>query len=150
MTPKTTPSSEPRAPRLGVGAVVFKDNAVLLVKRSRPPAQGEWAIPGGKVRWGETLQQAAERELLEETNVRARANEVVFSFELLEQDSTGECQTHYVIIDLAAHYLGGEPRAGDDAAAARWVREEELATLPVNATTRQLLREVYGFGKKLD
>ena len=53
-------------------------------------------------------------------------------------------------VDLAAEYLAGEPRAGDDAADARWVREDELDALPVNATTRQLLKEVYGFGGRTD
>jgi 8-oxo-dGTP diphosphatase len=59
----------PDAPRPAVGAVVFKGDAVLLVQRANPPSRGMWAIPGGRVRLGETLQAAAEREILEETGV---------------------------------------------------------------------------------
>ena len=60
---------KPHHPAVGVGAVIFKDDAVLLVKRKNPPYQHEWAIPGGKVELVETLQQAAEREVDEATAV---------------------------------------------------------------------------------
>lgn len=133
-----------RIPRPGVGAVVFHQGAVLLVRRARPPAAGEWALPGGRLHWGESLQAGAEREVLEETGIRVRAREPVFAFDLIEHDASGECRLHYVIVDLAADYLGGEPRPGDDAADARWVHPADLAGLRVNATTRRLLRERYG------
>lgn len=131
-------------PLPAVGAIVFREGAVLLVRRGRPPAVGEWAIPGGRLHWGESLQAAAEREVLEETGIRIRAREPVFAFDLIQADTGGDCRLHYVIVDLEADYLEGEPRAADDAIDARWVRPEELAELPVNATTRRLLRERYG------
>ena len=133
-------------PRLGIGAVVFHQDRVLLVKRKNPPAAGEWAIPGGKVRLGETLQQAAEREIREETGIEIRAGEPVYVFDLIQHDEQGECVTHYVIVDVEAEYLSGQPRAADDAADARWLSAEELKTLPVNETTRHLLRSHYNFG----
>lgn len=128
-----------------MGAVVFRDGAVLLVERRHPPCSNEWAIPGGKVRLGETLQQAAEREILEETGIRIKAGEPVYAFDLIERDSAGNVQWHYAIIDLQAEYLDGEVRAGDDAAAAAWIRPEELAGITVNTTTRKLLQSRYGF-----
>lgn len=131
---------------LGVGAVVFKDRSVLLVKRGHAPSKGQWAIPGGRVRWGETLQQAAERELLEETGIHIHAKEPVFNFELIELDSAGRCQLHYVVVDLGADYLGGELRAGDDATEARWVSSSEIDSLPVNDVTRTLLKTRFDFG----
>ncbi len=131
-------------PVVGVGAVVRRDGRILLVKRAHPPHAGLWAIPGGKVRPGESLQAAAEREILEETGVRIRAGGPVHAFDLVERDDQGRVTCHYVVVDLAAEYLGGEPRAGSDAAGAGWFSEEELATLPLNPDTAALLRRLRG------
>lgn len=132
-------------PLVGVGAVVFRDEAVLLIRRGRPPCAGEWAIPGGKVRPGETLQQAAEREIREETGITIRAGEPVFSFDFIENDAGGRLRWHYVIVDLEAKYLEGEIRAGDDASEAGWFRREELAGMPLHPKTRELLRRRFAF-----
>jgi 8-oxo-dGTP diphosphatase len=94
--------AHPGAPVVAVGAVVFKDGRVLLVRRGQAPAMGLWAIPGGKVELGETLQAAAERELREETNIRVRAGDPVFTFDMIETDETGRIRYHYVIVDLEA------------------------------------------------
>lgn len=126
-------------PQLAVGAVVRRGSAVLLVQRASAPNAGQWAIPGGRVRPGETLQQAAEREIREETGIEVRAGEPVFCFDVIEQDENGDLRYHYVIIDLLAYYLSGEPEAADDALDAAWIEPETLARLDVNTTTRQLL-----------
>ena len=126
--------------------MVFRNGAVLLVQRANPPCSHEWAIPGGKVKLGETLQQAAEREILEETGVRIKAGEPIYAFDLIETDVNGEVQWHYAIIDLQGEYLGGEVRTGDDATAAGWFRPEQLAQLTLNATTRKLLKTKFNFG----
>lgn len=148
MESKLSPSGRyPDAPRPAVGAVVFKDHAVLLVRRGQPPALGMWAIPGGSVRLGETLQTAAEREILEETGIVIRAGEPVFVFDVVERDDSGEVKYHYVIVDLAAEYVAGDPRPGDDAADARWVSPDDLATLCVNPATRRLLASKFDFGR---
>jgi ADP-ribose pyrophosphatase len=131
---------------VAVGAVVFKKDAVLLVRRGQPPAEGTWAIPGGSVLVGETLQQAAEREIMEETGVVIRAAEPVYTFDVIEQDEQGRVRFHYVIVDVAAEHVGGTPRAASDAADARWVSAAELPHLKVNLRTRALLRERYNFG----
>lgn len=141
-----TGSAYPEAPRIAVGAVVFKDDGVLLVQRANPPSQGRWAIPGGSVGLGETLQQAAEREILEETGVVIRAGGPIFVFDVIEPDDRGGVRFHYVIVDLSAQYVSGEPRAADDAADARWIKEAELAALNVNPTTRRMLRKQFNFG----
>lgn len=138
----------PDAPRPAVGAVVFKGDAVLLVQRGHPPSQGLWAIPGGSVRLGETLQAAAEREILEETGVVIRAGKPVLVFEAIEKDDDGAVKYHYVIVDLAADYVSGVPRPGDDAADAGWIGEHALARLPVNPATRRLLAEKFNFGDR--
>ena len=80
----------PGNPRVAVGAVVFKDERVLLVRRGQPPSEDLWAIPGGSVEIGETLQEAAEREILEETGITVRAGEPVYTFDVIDRDSAGK------------------------------------------------------------
>jgi len=137
----------PQSPRVAVGAVVIKDDRVLLVKRRDPPNRAQWAIPGGSVRLGESLQQAAEREILEETGVRIHAGRPVYIFDVIDRDPEGRIRYHYVITDLLAEYLGGEPTPRDDAEDARWLSPLDLYRLPVNATTRDLLENTLKFGQ---
>ena len=103
-------------PQIGVGAVVFnRDGEVLLVKRKNEPSKNMWTIPGGKLMAGETLKQTAEREIFEETGVEIEAGEIIYTFELVDTDDDGTVKFHYIIIDFDARYLGGAPRAADDA-----------------------------------
>jgi ADP-ribose pyrophosphatase len=136
----------PDRPRVAVGAIVFNDQRVLLVRRGKPPAEGYWAIPGGSLELGETLRQAAEREILEETGVIIRARDPVFTFEVIERDAAGAIRFHYVIVDLLADYAGGVPRAAGDAAEARWVSSTEFSQLKMSCSTRDLLRDRFHFG----
>ena len=130
-------------PVVGVGAVVIHDDRVLLIKRGKPPNQHQWAIPGGKVKPGETLQQAAEREIYEETGIKIRAGKSVFTFEHIEHSEDGRLRAHYVVTDLLAEYVSGEIRAQSDAAEAKWFSRHELKiTGGINATTRKLLHEI--------
>ena len=136
----------PRHPLVAVGAVVFNNNRVLLVRRGQAPSEGLWAIPGGSVKIGETLQKAAEREILEETGIRIRAGEPIYTFDVIERDTDGEIRFHYVIVDLAADYVSGEPSAGDDASEARWVSAHEVHELEVSPPALNLLKTRFGFG----
>ena len=133
------------SPQIGVGAVVIKDEKVLLVKRGRPPSEGLWAIPGGRLQFGETLKQAAEREILEETGIVIKAAKPLFIFDVLDKDEAGNIRYHYVIVDLGAEYVSGTVTAGDDASEARWLSPQELAVLPVSAKTSELLKDVVHF-----
>ena len=134
-----SPRSYPAAPVPAVGAVVLHDGAVLLVRRGRAPARGVWAVPGGRVELGETLAEAAEREVREETGVSVRAGEPVWSFDSVIRDEAGRVSFHYVIVDLLADYVSGEPRAQDDALEARWARPEDFPGLLVSRPTLDLL-----------
>jgi ADP-ribose pyrophosphatase len=136
----------PAQPVVAVGAIVFKNSRVLLVRRAQAPSRDLWAIPGGRVKIGETLQEAAEREILEETGITIQAREPVYTFDYIERDGSELPRFHYVIIDMIADYVRGEIRAGDDAADARWVCAEELAGLKVSSKTVRLLKTRFDFG----
>ncbi len=136
----------PNRPVVAVGAIVFRDNRVLLVRRGQPPSRDLWAIPGGRVEIGETLQEAAEREILEETGIIIQAREPVYAFDYIERDGSALPRFHYVIIDLIADYVRGETRAGDDAADVCWVSAAELDDLNVSSKTVHLLKSHYNFG----
>ena len=144
--PNRQKNSYPKAPKVAVGAIVFKDTRVLLVRRGQSPAKGLWAVPGGSVKLGETLQAAAEREIFEETGLRIRALKPVYTFESIVKDDDGKIQFHYVIVDLIADYIDGEPHPGDDALEARWFSPQEMHKTDVSKTTRDLLRDQFQFG----
>jgi ADP-ribose pyrophosphatase len=132
----------PDTPQVAVGAVVVRDSKVLLVKRGHPPGEGLWAIPGGSVELGETLQQAAEREIKEETRLTIRAGNPIYTFDVIERDDTGRIQFHYVIVDVIADFISGKLNPDDDARDARWVSLEELEHLPVSPSTRDLVKKL--------
>jgi len=142
--PKTIPSGAyPNCPLVAVGAVVFNKDKVLLVLRAKPPAENHWTIPGGCVELGETLQEAAEREIREETGLTIRAGEPVYTFDVIKRDANGAIRFHYVIVDLEADYVSGELRAGDDATDVCWASFKDVKSLRVSAATRKLLKECY-------
>jgi ADP-ribose pyrophosphatase len=142
---KTQIDSDTSIPRIAVGAVVIKDNKILLVQRKHPPHQDEWVIPGGKVKWGESLQYAAEREILEETGIRIKAQESIYTFELIHRDEQQQVIDHYVIVDLMCRYQSGEVRAHSDAKAVHWFDKEQLSTGHINSTTLYLLKDIIHF-----
>ena len=146
-TAKPAAGRYPECPVVAVGAVVFNEERVLLVRRGQPPSCDLWAIPGGKVRLGETLQTAAEREILEETGLTVRARQPVYTFDLIEQDAQGRIRFHYVIVDLIADYVAGTISAGDDAREVRWIGPDEIRRLEVSPQTVDLLQRKFGFGR---
>jgi len=130
----------PDRPVVGIGAVVIRDGKVLLIRRGVAPGKGLWAVPGGSLELGETLQQGAEREILEETGITIRAREPIYAFDFFERDPDERIRFHFVIVDLAADYIRGDVKGADDALEARWLAPGELDHLPVSKNTLKLLR----------
>ena len=132
---------------IGVGAVVFKDDAILLVKRKNSPNKDQWAIPGGKVRFCEPLKVAVAREILEETGIVITVQEPIFTFEVISPENEKKTQdaSHYVVIDYTAVYCSGHVQAGDDAKSAAWVNREEFTKLDINQVTKTLLHDKFSF-----
>ena len=128
-------------PKIGALAVVIHDGHVLLVKRSKQPDRGLWGFPGGHVEWGETVLQAAQRELLEETSVEAQPTGYLDNLDLIARDDSGAVQSHYLLVGVACQYLSGQPLAADDALDARWfsIAEVQQRRLPMSARVPDLL-----------
>ncbi len=119
----------PARPLVGIGAVVLRPGAVLLVRRGKPPAAGTWSIPGGAQELGETTEAAARRELQEETGLEVGELVLAAYVDSIHADARGRVQYHYTILDFAARWQGGEPRAGGDVTAARFVAYADLDSL---------------------
>ncbi len=131
----TTPVQRP-VPTVGV--VCLKGDLVLLIKRGTPPRLGQWSLPGGRIEWGEAVDAAALRELKEETGVEAELTGLLDVVDgVFTSRETGETTRHFVMIDYAARWTGGEPVAGDDAADARFfTREDAMAAVEWDETRR--------------
>lgn len=130
-----------RTPKIGALAVVLHHDQVLLVQRSKQPDRGLWGFPGGHVEWGETVSQAAARELLEETGVTAQPVGYLDNLDLLRRDETGAVQVHYLLVGVACEYLSGTPVAADDALDAQWFPIDQVlnGTLTMSDRVPQLL-----------
>jgi 8-oxo-dGTP diphosphatase len=120
-----------------VGVVCFRGEDVLLIRRGRPPRQGEWSLPGGRIEPGERAVEAALRELREETGVEARLEGLID----VVDGVFPERGLHYVLIDYLAIWTDGEPVAGDDAAEAVFVPFAEALARVAWDETRRILHQ---------
>lgn len=151
----TSASSAIPAPRpvAAVGVVCLRGPAsapeVLLIRRGKPPRLGEWSLPGGRIEWGERAAGAALRELAEETGVAAELTGLLDVVDGLFPGPAGaeNGASHYLLVDYAARWTAGEPRAGDDAADARFHPLAAVAGLGLWGETVRIIRlaaERYG------
>ncbi len=111
-------------------AVVMKDSRFLLVRRSNRPDLGLWGFPGGKIELGETVSEAAVRELREETGIHAEARETLTSVDVIIRDREDRLLHHYVLVAVLCNYLGGEAVAADDVSEAAWFDYEKILASP--------------------
>ena len=115
----------PNLPLVGVGVVVVREERVLLIRRAKPPRRGEWSLPGGLQKLGETVFEAASREVMEETGVTVQPLAVVDVVDLIEWDER-RVRYHYTLIDILAAFVDGEAVAAADAAEVLWVEQAEV------------------------
>ncbi len=134
----------PERPIVGVGAVIVADGCALIVRRATEPLKGQWSVPGGVVELGETLREAAQREVREETGLEVEVGEVLEVFDSIYPDPHGRPQYHYVLIDFLCRQVGGELCAATDVSEARWITPEELTSLEISPTARRVLRKALG------
>ena len=139
MTRSAKPVQDLR-PVPAVGVICFRDEEVLLIKRGTPPRQGEWSLPGGRIEPGEPARTAALRELMEETGIEAELVGLVDVVDAIFENKDRSLVTrHYVLIDYVARWRAGEPRAGDDAAEARFFHQSELSSLELWDETLRII-----------
>ena len=143
---KRFPMSGPepaRAPVAAVGVVCFRGDELLLIRRGAPPLLGQWSLPGGRIEWGERAQDAALRELKEETGCTAVIVGLIDVVDAVLSSGEGESGAapwgHFVLIDYAARWTEGEPMAGDDAAEARFFSPEEIDDLGLWSETLRVI-----------
>jgi ADP-ribose pyrophosphatase YjhB (NUDIX family) len=133
----------PERPIVGVGALVWKGDHILLIRRGNPPRRGEWSLPGGAQDLGETVFEAARREVREEAGIEIRVTELVDVIDFIDRDPQNTLRYHYTLIDVLADYISGEATPGHDADAASWFTREE-ALMKVNwAETRRVIAKSF-------
>ncbi|GBD42645.1 Bifunctional NMN adenylyltransferase/Nudix hydrolase [bacterium HR40] len=129
----------PTRPYVGVGVVVWRGERVLLIRRGHPPRAGSWSLPGGIQELGETVRDAARREVREETGLELGELVLVDVVDSLERDAFGEVVRHYTLVDFTAEAAAGEARPGGDAAAIGWFLPQDLDHLPLWSETRRIV-----------
>jgi len=112
-------------PVVAVGAIVWKEDRFLLIRRGQPPRKGGWSIPGGRQEAGETVHEAVHREILEEAGIAIDILGIAAVVDLIDRKEQ-TINHHYTVIDMLAEWRSGEARAGDDAMDVAWVSLAEI------------------------
>jgi 8-oxo-dGTP diphosphatase len=130
-------------PRAAASAVLFRGAAVLLVARAHEPAGGQWSLPGGSIEAGETAEDAARREVEEETGLIAHIEGLAGVYDVIDRDAAGAVVLHFVIATYFGRADDGEPRARGDASEARFFALDKLGELPMTHGTRHVVEEAW-------
>jgi 8-oxo-dGTP diphosphatase len=122
----------PERPIVAVGGIIFHEDTVLLVKRNREPAMGQWSLPGGAVELGESLEEALKREIHEEVSIKIGIGGLVKLVERVVHDQKRRVRFHYVIADYWGWKVSGQPHAASDISDARFVTLKEARKLGIH------------------
>jgi ADP-ribose pyrophosphatase YjhB (NUDIX family) len=139
----------PKRPLVGVGALIFRRDRILMAQRGKDPLKGWWSLPGGALELGESLDAAVCREVLEETGLVVETVKLFEVFERIMRDQTGAPEYHYVLIDYICRVTGGKLFPGDDVSAVEWVRRRDLPTLQVTEGTLAVIERAFDQRREL-
>jgi 8-oxo-dGTP diphosphatase len=129
----------PDHPIVGVGGIIFRGDQVLLIKRGKEPGLGQWSIPGGVVRTGETLKEAVVREIFEETHLEVEVLALAKVLERIFRDPDGRVAYHYVLVDFLCRMVKGTLQPDSDAREACFVPLKDLASYKVVPITLEVI-----------
>lgn len=133
----------PKRPMVGVGAILFRRDRVLMAQRGKDPLKGWWSLPGGALELGESLKDAICREVLEETGLEVSPLGVLEIFERIMRDHQGVPEYHYVLIDYICKVTGGQLCPGDDVDQVEWVRRADLPKLQITEGTLAVIEKAF-------
>ncbi|MCS7117069.1 MAG: NUDIX hydrolase [Nitrososphaerota archaeon] len=132
----------PDRPIAAVGAVIKKEDKVLLVKRRFEPGVGKWSIPGGLIELGEKVHDAVVREVREEVGLVVKIERLIDVVDNIVYDEEGRIKYHYVIADYLVCPISGELKTSDEVVELKWVTKEDLKGLDLTRTCRRLLEQI--------
>ena len=138
----------PDRPFLGIGALIFDGDSILLAERGHEPLKGWWSLPGGILETGETLLNGIRREVREETGLEVEPEAIFEIFERIMPDAEGRTEYHYVLIDYTCRVVGGALEAGSDVSHAVWAREEDLVAYQITEGTLAVVQRAFKARKK--
>lgn len=135
---------DPVWPRGATSAAIFRGRELLLIERGKSgPLQGLWSLPGGRIEAGEPVRAAALREVREETGIVAELSGLLDVHEVIRHDSAGRLTSHYLLAVFYGRWVSGEPAAGDDAVAARFVPLDAIGELHMTDRVPELARRAW-------
>ncbi len=135
--------SAPKWPRAAASGVIFRDGAVLLVERGKPPVSGVWSLPGGHIEPGETAREAASREIMEETGVTAELLGLADVHDVIIKDASGTLAAHYLLAVFYGRWLAGEPAAATDCRNARFVALKDVGQYPLTDGAQRIIEAAH-------
>lgn len=134
----------PDRPVVGIGVVVWRAERVVLIRRAKNPRRGEWSLPGGAQKLGETVFEAARREVKEETGLDVEIKGLIDVVDSVQRTDDGRVRYHFTLVDVMAEWRRGKAVAGGDAEAVIWADADDLERFQLWRETTRIIRLAAG------